>query len=118
MHAADGIIIRVNDSSPQCRPYRGVAIAALTIGLCSGPMALLSFHWYIPILVYAAPAFGAVAVLVCGTIDVAFCVLAFYLFDRSDSTSAQRLAIAGIFAAIAWTLIMLGYMYYLNAHLE
>jgi hypothetical protein len=99
-----------NPLHDRSRPFSWLAIFALVLGLCLGPI-----WWvvaYLPMIFtgFAALEVGKCVALVCGVISSVFCGYAFFRLGNPASPRGRMLAMFGLIAAIIWTIVIVGYL--------
>src|ERR1700677_2922655 len=73
-------------------PWSGAVIAALTVGLCSGPViwGIICFQD----LGYAVEIVGDLITFVCGFVSIVFCAFVYMRLERPGSRRGRSLAMA------------------------
>jgi chromate transport protein ChrA len=100
------------------RPLSGLAVTALSVGICSGPAAMAIAYLALRDTGYGAPLFGGVLAVLCAVIASAFCAFVHSRLSAPNSPRGKTLAVVGIIAAITWASVLIGFMFYLNGQLE
>jgi len=97
-------------------PWSGAAIAALSVGLCSGPLAVWII-WHED-AGYAIQPLGDMTMAACGLISILFCSFVYVRLGRPESRRGRGLAMAGIIATVLWALTVFALLAYVDAQLN
>ncbi len=92
------------------RPISGAAVFALIAGLCTGSIWLVLA--YLPMMAcgFAALDVGEIIVAICGVVLAAYCGFTFFQLGNPQSPRGRILAMTGLVAVAAWTLIIIGFL--------
>jgi len=96
------------------RPTSGAAIAALVVGLCSGPVGL-GVAWigaYNSLGEGTKENIALFALVFCHAMSLAFSLFVYKRLVRSDGLRGRKLAMGGIIATLGWAVTILIFLFY------
>ncbi len=100
-------------------PFSGSAIAALTVGLCSGPVTLLIARFgLMPDFGYGAFMMGQFLAVILGLIAFINCAIIHVRLGEPQNGRGRSLALVGMLASIGWAVTIIVLMQYISDHIN
>jgi hypothetical protein len=100
------------------RPFSGAALAAFTIGMCSGPIAFSIIWLGRESIGYGIEIVGDFVAFACGVISFAFSAFVYIRLQRPDGPRGRNLALAGTIVTVIWVIALCCFFEYVSEHLE